>query len=533
MLPRTPRRLSTQILALQLLILAGTLLVGFGLAMHLVQQRLDDQYEQRALGVARSVAATPDIAATVARQDHGGSVQARAEAVRRATGVAFVVVTDDRGIRFSHPNPERIGERVSTDPAALTGRTVLAVETGTLGRSARAKVPLRDAGGRIVGQVSVGILETTVRGELGRLLPLLALYMGIALVIGGGASLMLARRLKRQTFGLELDEIAGLLQEREAMLHGIREGVIAIDAGGRVHLVNDEARRLVDIGDDAVGRPVEEVVEAGGLADLLAGRSTGSDRLIVRGERILVASRMEVARDGRRLGAIVTLRDRTELEVLLRELDSVRGLAGALRAQAHEFSNRLHALGGLLALGRVEAAQDFIAETSGADVELRGALAEQIGDELLAALLLAKAVVARERGVELRLVPDSRLDAPLRDAREALTVVGNLVDNAVDATVAGGGDHVDVELRVDGSDLVVVVRDTGPGVPAGARDAVFEAGWSTKPGAHRGVGLSLVRQLVERRGGAVAIADAHGPDGGAVFTARLPESTRVPTGAPR
>jgi two-component system CitB family sensor kinase len=528
---RAPRRLSTQILALQLLILAGTLLVGFGLAMNLVQGRLDSQYEQRALEVARSVAATPEIAEAVARQDRGGAVQTRAEAVRRATGVAFVVVTDDHGIRFSHPTPARIGERVSTDPAALTGRTVLAVETGTLGRSARAKVPLRDATGAIVGQVSVGILETTVQGELGRLLPLLALYMGIALLIGAGASLILARRLKRQTFGLELDEIARLVQEREAMLHGIREGVIAIDAGGRMHLVNDEARRLAGLGEDAVGCPVDSVVAPGGLLDLLTGRASGSDRLIVRGERILVASRMEVARDGHDLGAIVTLRDRTELEALLRELDSVRGLAGALRAQAHEFSNRLHALAGLLALGRVEAAQDFIAEISHADVELRGALATRIGDELVAALLLAKAVVARERGVELRLAPEARLEEPLRDAREALTVIGNLVDNAVDASAAAGGDHVSVDVRVDGGDLVVVVRDTGAGVPAGARDAVFEAGWSTKSGSNRGVGLSLVRQLAERRGGTIAIADAEPPGGGAVFTVRLPDATREPAGA--
>jgi two-component system CitB family sensor kinase len=244
----------------------------------------------------------------------------------------------------------------------------------------------------------------------------------------------------------------------------------------------------------------------------------------VRGERVLVASRMQVSRDGRDLGAIVTLRDRTELETLLRELDSVRGLTGALRAQAHEFSNRLHTLAGLLALGRVEAAQAFIVEISRTDVELRQVLAERIGDELVAALLLAKAVVARERGVELRLASGSRLEEPLRDPREALTVIGNLVDNAIDAVAeAPGGGHVEVGVRADARALAITVRDTGGGFPEEAREAMFEAGWSTKAGDNRGVGLSLVRQLIERRGGTIEVANGTPPGSGAVFTVRLPE----------
>jgi two-component system CitB family sensor kinase len=525
---RGPRRLSAQILAFQLLILAGALLVGFALALHAAQARLDDDYEARALGVARSVAATPEVAGAVAAADRSGVVQTRAEAVRRATRTAFVVVTDDRGIRYSHPNAARIGERVSTDPAALSGRTVLAVERGTLGRSARAKVPLRGADGRIVGQVSVGILEQALHHELLALIPGFVLYMGIALALGVTASLLLARRLKRQTFGLELDEIAGLLQEREAMLHGIREGVVIVDPRGRLLLVNDEARRLAGLPSDAVERSAEDVVGPGRLADLLVGRVDGADQILVRDEHVIVANRRAVVRDGRELGAIVTLRDRTELEALLRELDSVRGLTDAMRAQAHEFSNRLHTLAGLLALGHHEAAREFIAEVTEADTELRRDLVERIADEHVAALLLAKWAVAAERGVELRLAPDARLDSELVDAREALTVLGNLVDNALDAASAGARRPglVEVFLGEEGSALVVRVRDSGPGVALAKRDRVFEPGYSTKPGEGRGVGLSLVDQLVERRGGRIEVGDANDEDGGAVFTVWLPESVR-------
>jgi two-component system, CitB family, sensor kinase len=525
---RAARRLSSQILVLQLLILTGTLLVGFALALHDIRGRVDREYEQRALVAARSVAAVPEIAAAVAREDRSGVVQRRAEAVRRATGMDFVVVTDADGIRYSHPNPAELGRPVSTDPSeALAGETVLAVETGTLGRSARAKVPLRDDG-RIVGIVSVGILEGALVEEVSGFLGAMALYLAVALGVGIVASLLLARRLKRQTFGLELDELASLVHEREAMLHGIREGVVIVDPNGRVLLVNAEARRLIDLPE---GGSVDEVAGSSRLADLLTGRTAGEDVLLVHGDRVIVANRMPVHRQGRDLGAVVTLRDRTELESLVRELDSVRGLSDAMRAQAHEFSNRLHTLSGLLALGHYDEAQRFIAEVTDADENLRRALSERIADPRIAALMLAKSVVATERGIELQLVEDAHLEHPLVDAREGLTILGNLIDNALDA--AAGGERrppiVRVFLTDDAGALLVRVRDTGPGVPPSERDRVFEPGFSTKEGAGHGVGLSLVRELVERRGGWIDVDDAEDGRGGAVFTAWLPQAVRADT----
>jgi two-component system CitB family sensor kinase len=536
---RGPRRLSGQILAFQLVILAVTLLAGFALAVASAQSRLDEQYEARALLVARSVAATPEVARAVVRDDRDGEVQRRAEAIRRATGTTFVVVTDERGIRFSHPDPRRIGRRVSTDPsAALRGETVLAVETGTLGRSARAKIPLRHEGA-IVGEVSVGIHERALHRELRSLAPGLALYLSVALLIGVLASYLLARRLERQTYGLELRELRSLVQEHEAMLHGIREGVVVLDADGRLRLVNDEATRLTGLRAADVGRPVDEAVPDGALRALLRGDSPGTDELLLHGERIVVANRIAVRRDDRDLGAVATLRDRTELDDLVRELDSVRGLSEALRAQAHEFAGRLHTLAGLLALGHHEEARAFIAEATDADVGLRHEIAERIAEPRVAALLLAKATIAAERGVILDLSPDSRLDEDLLDPREVLTIVGNLVDNAIDAAATaprpGEPPRVLLGVAAEADALLVWVRDSGPGVPEGDREAVFRAGFSTKAVSGRGVGLSLVHQLVVRRGGEIALEDAADQDddgpAGAVFTVWLPGAVRGADGA--
>jgi two-component system, CitB family, sensor kinase len=527
---RRARRLSSQIFAFQVGILLACGLAGGLLAIHAVQARLDTDYEQRALAVARSVTADPQIAAAVAAADRSGTVQRRAEAVRRATHTAFVVVTDIRGIRYSHPVLSRIGERVSTDPSeALAGKTVTAVETGTLGRSARAKVPLRDARGTIVGVVSVGILESTIRHDVVGALPAVALYVGIALAIGLLASLLLARRLKRATFGLELDEIAALVQEREATLHGIREGVVATDADGRVSVVNDEAKRLLGLGDDAIGAPAEALEGDGRLGDLLAGRLGGRDLIVVRGERVLVANRMPVTLDGRDLGAVVTLRDRTEVEAAVRELDDARSLSDALRAQAHEFFNRLHTVSGLLQLGHHDEAVEFVHEITAGDEQLRRELSERVDDQLLCALLLAKSAVAAERGVRLRLAPDARQEGELADGRPVLTLVGNLIDNALDAAPDGLGEPwVEVGLRTERRALTVTVADSGTGVPAAIRERVFEDGFTTKsqtgPVA-RGVGLALVRRVVESRGGSVSVGAA--PGGGALFVAHVPDAIRA------
>jgi two-component system CitB family sensor kinase len=523
---RLARSLSSQIFLYQLLILVGTLLVGFALALNAVQARLDDEYEQRALAVARSVAATPEIARALERADRSGVVQLRAERVRRETGTSFVVVADVRGIRYSHPNPGNIGKRVSTAPDALSGRTVLAVEEGTLGRSARAKVPLRASDGTIVGQVSVGVLEGSIRGKLGTIIPVIALYTGIALLAGLCASLVLSRRLKRQTFGLELSELAELLQEREAMLHGVREGVVAVDPEGRIRVVNAQARRLLGLPGDVVGRWPADAVGPGRLADLLEGRIAGDDLLLVHAERVLVANRMPVRHKARDLGAVITLRDRTELEGLVRELGSVRDLTDAMRAQAHEFSNRMHTVSGLLELGHYDEAVDFVKATTDADTVFRRALEQRIADPVIAALLLAKGAVAAERGVTLRLTAHTGVAYELADARAVLTALGNLIDNAIDAARLGGEPQpwVEIDLRLEADEaLLIRVTDSGPGVPPDARESVFEPGWTTKPSrgiGARGVGLPLVRRLAERRGGAVVIADD--PRGGAAFVVRLP-----------
>ncbi|MGW2252728.1 sensor histidine kinase [Kitasatospora sp. NPDC001660] len=517
--PRWPRRVFAQLLLSQTVVTVGVTAVTAGLFLAPVSNELDHDAMQRALSIAQATA-TDEVLARAAAARDCATAQHTAEQVRLSTGASFVVVTDLDGIRLSHTDPDRIGHRVSTDPEpALSGRSVTAIQQGTLGRTARGKVPLRLADGRIVGEVSVGISDDSIRRRLLKMLTGILLCAGAGLAAGTVATLALARRLKRRTHNIALADISALLVEREAMLHGIREGMVALDERGRIRLANDEAVRLLGLPEVCTGRRIDQVLPPGRLADVLAGRITGPDLPAVRDDRVLVVNRMTTAEGG----AVVTLRDRTELESLVRELDTTRSLTEALRAQDHEHANRMHTLLGLLELGRHEQAVAFISEQSGSHAVVAARIAEQVQDPHVAALLAGKSAVAGERGVRLVLAPAAHLPDAVVDARALVTVLGNLIDNAVDAL--GGGGRVDVSLAAAGSTLLLQVADSGPGVPEELREQVFEEGWSSKDApAHRprGLGLAMVRRLVERTGGRIVL-DA-GPLGGARFTVELPEA---------
>jgi two-component system CitB family sensor kinase len=531
-----PRRLrfTTQALLLQLGVLVLVLAAGLGLVALLIRDELEGQYEQRALAIAHAVAADPAFAAGVTGGVPGrrGAVQTSAEAVRRTTGALFVVVTDDHGVRFSHPNPDLIGQRVSTDPSvALGGRDVVALERGTLGLSARGKTPLRNAAGAIVGEVSVGIDARDVRARLLGLLRGTLEFGAVALLLGVAGATLLARRLKRQTLGLEPSDLADLVLEHEAVLHGVRDGVVAVErtgGGDRIVMANDEARRL--LGND-VRAGADATVLAPRLAELAVSGVDVDEQLVLTGARTLSVTGRRVSRHGRDLGTVLTVRDRTQAESLGRELETVRALFDALRAQSHEHSNRLHVLAGLLHLGHVEEASEYVDALS-LDPLSAGDDVARIRDPYLRGLLAAKASAAGEHGVRLRLSEDSALEAELSVPLDVVTVVGNLLDNAVRAAAEGPRRPAWVEVAVaaDDTDLQVAVTDSGAGLTDQTVALVFTDGWTTQVAErHRhGLGLALARQTARRHGGDVEVLAGSGPDHGAVFVATLREVLLAP-----
>lgn len=516
--------LSTRILLLQLALILITVTAGFAVSLVQARRQIDEQAGQQSLAIARTVRSLPDVSAAFALPRPWTVINPIAEKIRRSTGAAFVVVANARGIRYSHPDPDKIGRRISTDPSvALSGREYVGVQTGTLGRSVRAKVPIFGRDGRVIGLVSVGVLESAVSAQLRSDLPVILIPPLVGLGLGVAGSLLLARRIKRQTFGLEPGEIATLLEQREAVLHGIREGTLATDRLGRVTLVNDEARRLLALAEDAVGRDLLKIVPPGHVRAVLSGASEGPDQIVLVDDRVLVVNRMPVSVREQHVGFVVTLRDRTELEALLRELHDVQSLADALRAQEHEFAHRLHVVAGLIEVGRHDDAIRFIESRALVHQALVESIVESVGDPALLGLLLGKAAIAAERGVDLR-VTDTSMPEALDDARDLVTVVGNLVDNALDSVAPLGQGWIEVSVRPHENGLLVQVADSGPGIDPAIADDIFNDGFTTKERrgtGRRGLGLALVRQAAHRRGGRVTLDN----DDGARFTVFLPNST--------
>jgi len=506
----------------QVALLVIVLVLTLAVSTLVLHHDLEGQFEQRALGIARTVAQDESLAIMVrdSAPMPDGPVQREAEKVRLVTKALYVVVTDNKGIRYSHPNASLIGKRVSTDPSeALAGRELVAIQRGTLGDSARGKVPLRAADGSVIGEVSVGIGMAELNAGMSELVLLLVFIAAAALAVGMLGAVAFAGRLRRTTLGLEPEEMADLLREHAAVLGGVREGVIAIDHRGRVTVCNPEAMRLlggeVRLGVPLSGSGAPAIVEA-----LFSARQAPSGALRVIREQVVLATRLPVQRRGQDLGMVLILRDRSDLDELGRELEATRALTDALRAQAHEYTNRLHALTGMLHLGHVQEAQSYLEELHG-----NVSHGDGVEDPYLAGLLAAKSAAASEAGVRLTVGDPTWVPGRLRQPLDVVTVVGNLVDNAIRA--ARDGDRrpawAEVTLVSDAEDLVVHVVDSGAGVTPGQVESVFTSGFTTRdvePDQH-GLGLGLARQTARHHGGDVVLA--HRGDGrqGAVFTARM------------
>jgi two-component system CitB family sensor kinase len=524
------RRLSLagQLLALQVVIVCVVLVGVAAVTVAQTTQRAEEVEGRRALQVAETLAnsgATRD-ALAVGLLDY---VRIAAETSRSTSGSEDVVVAGADRTVLASADPGRLSEPFDLGASrVLEGRAWVGDVDVADGRAAVAMAPVYSPrGDDVLGFVSVQRHYPGVLEGLSAAAPNLLTYLGLASALGIGGSLLVARRVKRQTLGLEPAEIAGLVEHRDAMLHGIREGVVGLDLQGRVTLVNDEAIRLLRIPGDALGRTLAELGVTGEVADALLSPGAERDRAVGSAGRVLVVNQLPLTSRGRPIGSVTTLRDRTELLELRRELDLTRHVTDTLRAQAHEFDNRLHTIAGLIELGEAEEAVRFVHRISSSRSEFGGTVTSAVRDPAIAALLIAKASQAAELGVELRIVPDSTLPAlPAELSADVATVVGNLVDNAMDAAATAAQRWVEVELGLVDGEIDVVVRDSGPGVPPGMELEVFRRGVSTKghsaqdtavPGG-RGIGLSLVHLVCTRRGGDVTASSA----GGSVFTARLP-----------
>jgi sensor histidine kinase regulating citrate/malate metabolism len=526
--------LAGQYLVLQLLIVLAVLVAVVAISLAQSAATFERVEGRRALSAAEALGNNPAVRELLptAEPRNGAALPAVAEAVRTLSGSSQVALAKQDRTVVASSDPGLLGEKLDIGSSrVMEGRAWTGVVAESNAAVLSAHVPVLDDAGKMIGIASISRNYPTVLERLGDAVPNLLTYLGVASVLGVAGSLLLSRRVKRQTLGMEPSEITGLVENREAMLHGLKEGVVALDPNERITVANDSARELLGLPADCVGQKVASLPVDPALKTVLTRDQPDPDQLVLVGERLVVLNRVPIRSRGREIGSVTTLRDRTEMSSLEHELGATRTATDTLRAQAHEFANQLHVISGLIQIGEYDSVVQFVNGATLDRTRLNDEVTSRIQDPALAALLIAKSSLATEHGVALQLDPESALH-PVSDelSRDLTTVVGNLVDNAFDA-VTGLPDAAVRVLVEDGRDqatgagqVTVTVRDTGPGVPDEAVEEIFRQGFTTKdagPAEGRGFGLALSRVVCRRSGGDLTVAN----DNGAVFTARFTRGT--------
>jgi len=501
-----PRSLAGQAIALQIVVIAVVVLVGSALALLDARRDGDSAARQQVVSIATALADSPSTAQAIESGRATQILQPVTEAVRTNTEIAFITIMSTDGTRFTHTDPSQIGGHyLGTIEPAVRGETFSEVYTGTLGPSIRAVAPVRDSSGRVIGLVSAGITQQTLAQRWRDQWPMIAGVGLGALLLSMTGVWAIRRRLLRQTHGLRPDELRVMYEHHDAILHSVSEGLVVLDRD-RVVLVNDEARRLLGL---APGR-----VTQADLPEFLRAYAPGArDEVHVTEDRVLVVNRSRVANSAH--SEVVTVRDRTELQGALGELSSLQILTDSLRAQAHEAANKLHTVITMVEMGKPDDAVRFATEELALSQRLVDRLSHDVGEPALVALLLGKTAQADERGIALTITEDTHLpadtDVPL-SAQEMITVLGNLIDNAMDACDRDDP-WVEVTVSLEGTELLMRVADSGSGMSGEAFERAMQRGYSTKtdtePGQH-GLGLALVAQVVRRHGGTLTADVTYG-----------------------
>lgn len=523
------RSLAGQFLVFQVVVVAVVLVAVAAVSVTQSESEFREVRGQRMIAVAENMASTP----IVRERTEQGALdpflqQTLAPEVDRAvalSGATLAEILGPDGTVRASSDPSRVGATVDLGASrADEGRAWFGDADIDGTHSLVGQVPLLSTEGDVLAVASVSEQYPSVWTLLSGAGEGLLVYLGLGAALGLVASWLLSRRIKRHTRGLEVAEIASLADHREALLHSIREGVIAVNNEGEITLLNDSAQELLGVPGNAVGRRVDAVgIDPAVVALLMSSDDVqaAKDTVITTRTRVLALSRRAATSQGMRIGTVTTMRDSTELAALQSQLSSHKSVTDTLRAQTHEFANQLHTISGLVQLGEYDSVRDLVGTLTRRRAEISDAVTQRISDPAVAALLIAKTSLAAESGVDLRLDPNSHLAAldPAM-ATDVITLLGNLIDNAVDVSV--GATDASVTVRIDDTDgLTISVIDTGPGVPEHLREAIFARGVTSKPEVPggRGIGLALVRLVTAQHGGTIDVSDT--PDGGAQFLVRL------------
>jgi two-component system, CitB family, sensor kinase len=478
---------------------------------------LEDQIAQKALSVSRTIAAMPAVIEAV-EQRNTPWLQNLTATLTKTNNARFIVIGDAAGIRLAHPNSERIGYSMTDDdsddnsPALIFGKGYIAKAKGSLGFTVRGKAPIFNAlGENIIGVVSVGYALDQVESTIARYNTVLFAVIALMILVSVVSAILIATRTKKAIFGLEPEQIASLFQERDATLQSIREGVIAINKQGLITTFNPKAIETLGLSSSTVlqGQRIQDVLPESGMMEVLKNGQPQYDQEVwIRG-RALIVNRLPLQQGPLLTGVVSSFRPKDELDLVGKKLSRIQQYADSLRSQAHEYSNKLHTIAGLIQIGATDEALNVIGSETQGHQELIELLLKAVPDPVVAGCLLGKYSRAKELGLNLVIDPESQMaDIPAELPREHLvSLLGNIIDNAMEASLItkSGTGEVRVSMTDLGNELIFEVEDDGPGIPEADIQQIFAKGYSSKPGENHGIGLHLVRSFVDSWGGNITV----------------------------
>ncbi|EHL04502.1 putative sensor protein DcuS [Desulfitobacterium hafniense DP7] len=522
--PRRYLSLEKTILILICLVVFLSLLVTNILVSEEVATATEKNIASRAVNISRIVAHSPIVIDGLSGRRDKREIQTYAGELMDLTKVNYIVVMDMKGIRVSHPNVNELGKPFmgGDEGTVLQGKEHISTAKGTLGLSMRAFSPVFDEEGEQVGAVAVGILMNTVEEAVRESRSRTYFGMGLGFIVGILGAIFLAKRIKKIMFGLEPFAIARILQERSAMLESVREGIVAIDAEGKVTLTNAEAARLMSLAGigDVKAMDSEMIPDSVFKRVLDKGEPVLDLEYDVRGVTLLTNT-VPLKVDGEIVGAVSTFRDKTEIKQLGEELSGVKVYAEALRAQTHEFMNKIHVILGLVHMKKYEQLGPYVSQIAHQYQTKGGPIVRNIRDPILAGFIQAKMSNARENGCELLLNEESYCPQAKDSSmvHDLVTIIGNLLTNSFEAVKEKDTNEVELSLVYGEGELLIRVADQGSGIPAQVMKNMFVKGYSTKSNG-RGFGLFLVQKSVEQRKGRMQIDS--GDNKGTTFEIFLP-----------
>ena len=513
-----------------MLVVIGVVVVALLITNVLISRSIEVEIKsgigRQANSVAHIMARSPIVLEGLTNIESISAMQVYANECEEEAGVQFITIMNMQGVRLAHPDPTKVGEHFvgGDEDEALTGKEYISEARGTLGDSLRAFVPILATNGEQIGVVVVGILMNNILALVREVSNVLLVATLIGMVVGIMGAYMLSYNIKKILFGLEPEAIAKRLEERNVMLQSVHEGIIAVDKQGMITLVNDEALRMLHLAglhDNPIHKPVLDYVPNTRLIEVInTGKVELNQQQDFHGLSV-VTNRLPMMIDGEIVGAISTFRDKTEVKILAEQLTGVRDYVDALRAQAHEFMNKLHVILGLVKLESYDQLAIYINRIVAEHEAEVSFVAKRIREPVLAGFILSKLSLAREKNVVMFLAEESDVPQPKQEeiVHEMVTIIGNLVENAFDAVRNLAHKEVELHMYCDEGLLYIHVSDTGEGILPELSEHLLKKGVSSK-GNNRGFGLYLVQRSLEQLQGNIEFETR--PGEGTVFTVKIP-----------